>query len=927
MEPVGIKIDTGFQLPFDFFGVTSMTDAPRWDKKDTLAILLVIVGISLFHVRGLWPGQAFLPIDRINSYAPWRTGPFDLGHLQNLTVADPIYEYYPYLVHSINEIKRGGWLLWDSQLLLGHPSSGDPAYETFYPVFTLLGLALGPARGLTIGLWLHALMAGLFTYGWLRAQSYARPAAALGAFVYALSGYMVTWFETGFFTTTLSWLPGVLWMFELALRRRQLGFAALAGLMFGLGILAGQVSFMVIFGLFLGLYAVGRSLEFSRPAAFFRWPLVILTLTLGLGSLLGLLQLIPFAEALGQSHRIGGVTFAPLPWKQLMTLLIPNFYGNPATSFAYWGADNYNEATFYAGLVACLLALASFFGNRRFWNLYLGLLGLGLVYFCCGGPGIAWLSRLPVIQYVSLNRAISLLSLIIAFLAASALQPDRLPVRSILIPIGFMGAGAAAIMVLDRANMLSHLNQLQPLLGQAAVILGVAVAILAGRERWPRLRTPLTWSLVGLVFIDLYTWGAHYNPALPIDQLPPATPGIQYLQAHAGRYRVLTEQESGAFIFGPNYLSTYGLSDLSFYSSLLSPQLRKLINAGDPGSQGYFWNIIVYGQPALRLADLLQAGYLVSQNPLADPGVRTEQPLGECVTSGDEIRSAYPVSGRLAVRHYAINRLDLAFRVDQANAPDSVFTVRMWQGASRARLVLESTFTRSQLQDKQPLTFYFAPEADAPGQSYEWEVSTEASKTGVRSCATAGGSPVAGVYGIDWTQVYQGELSIAERTLPLPRAYVVYATEVIADENQAVTRLLDEAFDLHQAAIVSDPLPLAAATAEPESILPANILVYENQRVVIEANLAQPGLLVLGDYFYPGWEVWVDQAPAKMVRANLVWRGVALPPGHHIVEFRYFPRSIQAGLWLSGLGVLGMIGLALFQFRKEIVGVLLRHRE
>jgi hypothetical protein len=890
-----------------------MPDAPRWSKQDTLALLLLIAGVSFFHARGLWPGQAFLPLDLINSYLPWRSGPFDLSKLQNQIISDPIWSYYPYLVHTVNEIQRGSWLLWDSQLLLGHPSVGDPLYQTFYPVFSMLSLVLGPARGFTIGLWLHAILGASLTYGWLRALNHRRAAATLGAFAYALGGYMITWFETPFWVSTLSWLPGILWVFELAIRRRNFVYVALAAFMFSLAILAGQVSFMVVFSLFLGAYALGRTIEFSRPKQLFLWPLGAAVLVLGLGTALSAIQLLPFAEALARSNRSSGAIFSPFPWQQLVTLIIPNFYGNSSTPIRYWGAGNYSGATFYVGLGTLLLAFFALFNTRCFWNRYIGFLGFGLVYFCCGGPGIAWLSHLPILRYVQLDRSIFLLSLILALLAASALQPERPSFHGLLITALVVGAVVLGTIYFGRENILPHLHTLCLPILQAIAIFGFMAAILISKERWPQFRNQFDWLLVGIVFVELYLWGAHYNPALPIDQFPPPTPGIQYLQKQAGPYRIMTKQESGEFIFGPNFLSVYGVSDLSLYSSLLSPQLRKLISAGDPGSQGYFWNIIVFGRPSTRLADLLQAGYLVLQHPLPDPGIRTEVAPSACEGQGTEIRQGHPTDGMFVPHYSAINRLDLLFRINTSDLPDSTFTVRMWQGQARDRLILENTFTRAQVLDHQPLTFYFAPEKNAPGQTYVWEISSESSQTGMHLCDRTEGGADIGVYGIDWNQVYAGELYIAERTTPLPRAYVVYATETVSNEDQAIKRLLDESYDLRNTAIVAESLPLATDRGS----TPADILVYQNQRIVIQATALQPGLLVLGDYYYPGWEVFVDQQPAKMVRANLVWRGVVLSPGNHLVEFRFFPRSLRLGLGISGLGLLGLMGLILFQWRQS----------
>lgn len=35
----------------------------RWDRRDVFILLILFLGVSLFHIRGLWPGQTFLPVD------------------------------------------------------------------------------------------------------------------------------------------------------------------------------------------------------------------------------------------------------------------------------------------------------------------------------------------------------------------------------------------------------------------------------------------------------------------------------------------------------------------------------------------------------------------------------------------------------------------------------------------------------------------------------------------------------------------------------------------------------------------------------------------------------------------------------------------------------------------------------------------------
>ena len=75
----------------------------RKHSKDLLVLAVVSLSISLFHARGILPGQTFLPVDLANNNLPWRSG--SPQPLQNTLISDPIYEFYPFLSYAIDS----GW--------------------------------------------------------------------------------------------------------------------------------------------------------------------------------------------------------------------------------------------------------------------------------------------------------------------------------------------------------------------------------------------------------------------------------------------------------------------------------------------------------------------------------------------------------------------------------------------------------------------------------------------------------------------------------------------------------------------------------------------------------------------------------------------------------------------------------------------------
>jgi len=75
----------------------------------------------------------------------------------------------------------------------------------------------------------------------------------------------------------------------------------------------------------------------------------------------------------------------------------------------------------------------------------------------------------------------------------------------------------------------------------------------------------------------------------------------------------------------------------------------------------------------------------------------------------------------------------------------------------------------------------------------------------------------------------------------------------------------------------------------------AHLISYANDEVVIEADSPQGGWVVLNDTWHPRWEVEIDgRNTGPSVRANAIFRAVAVPPGKVRVRFIFRPLS---GSW------------------------------
>ena len=154
----------------------------------------------------------------------------------------------------------------------------------------------------------------------------------------------------------------------------------------------------------------------------------------------------------------------------------------------------------------------------------------------------------------------------------------------------------------------------------------------------------------------------------------------------------------------------------------------------------------------------------------------------------------------------------------------------------------------------------------------------------------------------------QASVALHNRERP-GRAWVVYGASVAASEQAALDRLLSLSFDPRREVILEAPLASVGSAPANDPSTPARVQVVSPTHVEVEAELPRPGMLVLSESWFPGWVASVDGAPAEILRADYVLRGVALAAGSHRVRFEYRPVSVRIGAGLTLLGVYSVLGL------------------
>jgi hypothetical protein len=130
------------------------------------------------------------------------------------------------------------------------------------------------------------------------------------------------------------------------------------------------------------------------------------------------------------------------------------------------------------------------------------------------------------------------------------------------------------------------------------------------------------------------------------------------------------------------------------------------------------------------------------------------------------------------------------------------------------------------------------------------------------------------------------------------RAFVPARLRPVSTPDQAIEHLRSAADPVAEVAVAADSMPAGLPATMDGTV---HIATYLPERVELLAQMRTPGLVVLADTYYPGWEASVDGTAASIVRANHFVRGVYVTSGEHRILFRYAPRSYRVGAAVSAL--------------------------
>lgn len=714
---------------------------------------------------------------------------------------------------------------------------------------TLLFLVLPLDTALDLSVVLQIFLAGVGTWLVLRDMGVSRLGGVLGAASFAFSGYVVSLGNLMNLLDAASFMPLTVWLTARAIRVGLSPWGPLAALSLAVQILAGEPLLLICTMAGVVPLLAGSPLGARGGLRALTSAGIILALAVGL-SMVGLL---PTLELLARSERGTGFGAAEsLKWS-----LPPQALAEMVFPSLFGDPTRVGVGTFWGGGLydAGLPLILS--------------IHLGAAVFVLAAAGM-WsgllLSRSRRIETIllmilaSLGIALALgrfLPLLPALLALPGTGWVRYPVKFLLLT-----AWAIPLLAARGLDSARERKSVRPVRGAGAglgVIAVAAAALAASGPSWLAIPEPLATPHA------LAAIARGMREAIIVGLVPAVAAFVLVTTGWVRRSgRPLRAIAIGLTLIpvASLMLSSVRLNPVgppSFYQE--PPQLATVLGAADPRDR--LWAVprprgFAFRTPMEWDSDSLRWGFRWDRMTLRN---------ATYFTSG--YRFAFDRGNeRLDVMPGALVGKDLYERAGAGSVSDSMARVLSIAGVNR-------------------VITYGEPAADAPGLVEETRLAGESN------------IPVV----------------ILRNEDALSRAYIVDDVEYSAGFDEAMKKLMDPGFDLRRAAVIEGSQPSAADVVPASSARAGMATIVEESanRVRIEAALSRAGHLILCDTWYPGWTATVDGARAPILRANAMFRAVALGPGEHDVEFRYRPGSVMAGLAVSIVSLLLAGGVAILR--------------
>ena len=778
---------------------------------------------------------------------------------------DTIMQNFPFGQFFADGFSQFKLHLWCPHIFSGFPLFAEGQAGPLYPLFAPL-LLLAPFWVIyKYSVALHSLLAGVFMLILLRQMKLRTQSCLFGAVAFAFSGFFVAQVSHTNIIRGYCYLPAILAAIE-AVRRRGMRRWWLIPVLFGTFLLGTHpyVAIYVVLAVALWLvFAFFEKNDSSNRVLRTRWLAAIGGLIVGLG--LAACQLLPSAELLSHSTRgddvsMGFLTAGSLPLRNLITFLLPNFFGTPATN-CYWGPGEiglFAEFCGYAGVLTLILAAIGVFFNRSRKCLYFLLL-------LAGGILLAFGSQTPLYSLVA---------------EVPILSATRTPARFIYLVVFALSAMSA-----HGVEYLLSLSARKSGRGWANVLLIVLVAALSlivfhyatpnlKAIELERAQPPSSRELISEESREFFE---HYGEALSSD-LPRfsvvALLSIVLLLCvinapRMGRYAAFALP---LLLFIDLLWFGYGFNPVATTKVYTRPRnMTKLLRADPDMFRTLRWHVNELWHPKVHVGEGQRRA-----DPFTPGWANHLERYRDCTTSlVPNTNMAYGIDSVDGYTSFTLSRYNRLL-----GAPGKCALPRFEPSAGLMALLNVKYVISSEVIDHGQLAPIFT---DADLYLYQY------------------GDFLHRFFLVDKAIILPTEsdvLAAVSDSVFWPQAGVILETAQLRKASGFNLGSLVRQWSIEGVLEPSEDAPQAARGDV------VTVLEYDAGEATLEVNANRACFLVMSDNDYPGWKALVNGEPTPVLRAYGFVKAVAVSPGKSVVRFTFEPESFRIGLLITLLSVL-----------------------
>ena len=179
--------------------------------KKYLPFLFILLIWGIFSYPFLILGKVPFPSRyQVNFFAPWTGYPELAGPVKNNAMPDIITQIYPWKKFSIEQLKSGNIPLWNPYSFAGTPHLANYQSSPFFPLNILYFLPFSFVVVWSFLVILQPLLAGIFTYLFLRSLKRSQIASLISSVSFMFCGFLTTWMAYGTLDYATLFLPLVI---------------------------------------------------------------------------------------------------------------------------------------------------------------------------------------------------------------------------------------------------------------------------------------------------------------------------------------------------------------------------------------------------------------------------------------------------------------------------------------------------------------------------------------------------------------------------------------------------------------------------------------------------------------------------------------------------------------------------------------------